>query len=599
MRCQNDQNMTTAWVTSLLLIVCVSSFQTTLFAVPNGQTPATSADAKALAYIDLLAAGKFDEAAATFDPGMAKAMSVAQLKDAWNSVQTAGGKLKSKKVVKTDKVKQGGVEYEAVVVNCEFEKASFDSRLVYSPGGKLSGMFFRPAQVRFVGKEELWLGELNAGLTKLRILIHLGKNSDKKDIATFDSLDQGQKGLAFDVVTAGDNKVRLESTQLKVVYEGAFDAERKELKGTWKQGLIPLTLHLKLVDVEPEAKRPQMPKGPFPYDEHQVTFDSLEPSVKLAGTLTTPKSPGPHPAVILITGSGAQDRDETIFAHKPFWVIADHLTRRGIAVLRVDDRGVGGSSGPTDCDSCDFAKDVEGGIAFLKTRKEIDAKKIGLCGHSEGGLIALMIAAESKDPAFIVLLAGSTIPGKEILYGQGAALLKAAGASDADQAAQRKIQEKLFAIVSSTKDNTAAKTAMKAAIEELSKSLSEEASKALKDNEAATAGQLSMLTSKWFRFFLNYDPRVAAEKITCPVFALNGSLDLQVLPKDNLPALKGALSKAGNRDFEVREYPKLNHLFQTCETGQVSEYGRIEETISPQVLEDISAWITKRMLAAK
>lgn len=563
------------------------------------QKSSTGASEKALAYLDLLAAGKFDEAAATFDPAMAKAMSVAQLKEAWNSVQSPSGKLKSKKVVKSDKVKQGDIEYEAIIVNCEFEKASVDSRLVYAPDGKLSGMFFRPAQARFVGKEELWLGELSAGLTKLRILIHLGKNSDKKDIATFDSLDQGQKGLVFDVVTLTDNKVRLESTPLKIVYEGAFDTERKELKGTWKQGLIPLTLDLKLVDVEPTAKRPQMPKGPFPYDEHQVTYASLAPEVKLAGTLTVPKGPGPHPAVILITGSGAQDRDETIFGHKLFWVLADHLTRRGIAVLRVDDRGVGGSSGPADADSSDFAKDVQGGLAYLKTRKEIDAKKIGLLGHSEGGLIALMIAGESKEPAFIVLLAGSTIPGKEILYGQGAALLKAAGASEADQIAQRKIQEKLFAIVSSTKDSTAAKAAMKTAMGELVQTLSEEARSTLKDNEAAAVGQLSMLTSKWFRFFLDYDPRAAAEKVTCPVFAINGSLDLQVLPQDNLPPLKAALTKAGNQDFEVREYAKLNHLFQTCESGQISEYGRIEETIAPQVLEDIANWITKRMLAAK
>ena len=358
-------------------------------------------------------------------------------------------------------------------------------------------MFFRPAPPRFVGKEELWLGELNAGLTKLRILIHLGKNADKKDIATFDSLDQGQNGLVFDGVTITDKKVRLESTQLKVVYEGTFDAERKELKGSWKQGLIPLTLNLKLVDVAPTAKRPQTPKGPFPYDEHQVTYPSLAPEVKLAGTLTVPKNAGPHPAVILITGSGAQDRDETIFAHKPFFVIADYLTRRGIAVLRVDDRGVGGSSGPADADSSDFAKDVQGGIAFLKTRQEIDPNKIGLLGHSEGGMIALMIAAESKDPAFIVLLAGSTIPGKDILYGQGAALLKAAGASEADLAAQRKMQETLFAILSKSKNNDAAKAAMKTAMEELAQSLSEEAMKTLKDNEAAAMGQYALLTSNF------------------------------------------------------------------------------------------------------
>jgi uncharacterized protein len=558
-----------------------------------------SAPEKALAYLDLLAAEKFDEAFDTFDAEMAKVMPSGKLKQEWNHLQSVGGKLKSKKVVKSDKVKQGDVEYEAVIVACEFEKSAFDMRLVYSPNGKLSGMFTRPAQARFVGKEELWLGELNAGLTKLRILIHLGKNADKKEIATFDSLDQGQKGLAFDVVSVTDNKVRLESTPFKIVYEGTFDSDHKELKGTWKQNHVPLTLNLKLVDVEPTAKRPQTPQGPFPYDEFQVTYASLDPEVKLAGTLTVPKGAGSHPAVILITGSGAQDRDETIFSHKPFWVIADFLTRRGIAVLRVDDRGVGGSTGPADADSSDFAKDVQGGIAFLKTRKEIDPQKIGLLGHSEGGLIALMVAAESNEPAFLVLLASSAVSGKEILFGQGDALLKAAGATESERQAQRKIQEKLFEIVAATKDNSAAQEAMKLAMKEVAKTFDEATAKSLQENEAAAIGQLSRLTTKWFRFFLEYDPGAAAEKVTCPVLALNGSLDLQVLPGDNLPALRAALTKANNKDFEIREYPKLNHLFQTCETGQVSEYGRIEETIAPQVLEDVAAWISKRMLTAK
>lgn len=579
----------------LWLLALFCAIQTSI-SIAQDSPAKSEASNKALAYVDFLTAGEFEKAAATFDAGMTKAMPVARLKEDWNTLVTAGGKLKSRKVVKTDKRKQGGIEYEAVVVNCEFEKAAFDLTLVYTPDGKLTGMFTRPAAPRFVGKEELWLGELSVGFTKLRILIHLGKNADKKDIATFDSLDQGQKGIAFDVVTITETKVKLENTQLKLIYEGSFDAERKELKGTWRQGLAPLTLHLKLVDVEPEAKRPQTPKAPFPYDEQQVTYDSLAPGVKLAGTLTIPKTAGPHPAVILITGSGAQDRDETIFAHKPFFVIADALTRRGIAVLRVDDRGVGGSTGSPDATSADFAEDVKGGVAFLKTRKEIHPQKIGLLGHSEGGIIALMIAAEQKDTAFIVLLAGSTISGKEVLFGQGDALLKASGASEADRATQRKIQEKLFAVVSSTKDNVAAQKAMKAALDELMPSLTEEARKSLKENEAAALGQLSTLTSKWFRFFLDYDPRTAAERVACPVFALNGSLDLQVLPQDNLPALKTALAKAGNKDFEVREYPKLNHLFQTSETGQVSEYGRIEETIAPQVLIDIGDWIVKRML---
>jgi uncharacterized protein len=559
-------------------------------------TPKSSAADNALAYVDMLAAGEFEKAAATFEPNMAKAMSVAQLKDAWNSVQSVGGKLKSRKVAQTDKVRQAEIEYDAVIVNCEFEKASFDSRLVYAPDGKLSGMFFRPAKPKFVGKEELWLGELNAGLTKLRIMIHLGKNENKKDIATFDSLDQGQKGLVFDAVTVDGNKIKLESKQLGLAFEGEFNEARTEVGGKWKQGLIPLTLNLKLVDVEPEAKRPQTPKAPFPYDSHELSYESQSKGVKLAGTLTIPEGKGPFPAVVLITGSGSQDRDETIFGHKPFFVLADHLTRQGIAVLRVDDRGVGGSSGPVEATSAEYADDVRAGVAQLKSRPEIDAKKIGLLGHSEGGIIALMIAADSKDIAFIVLMASSAFPGKDILFQQGEALLKASGASETELAMQRQIQTKLFEIIAATADNTAAQKAMEIAVAELAKTLDEENRKLLTDQEAQVKSQLKTLTGKWFRFFLSYDPAKAAEKVTCPVLALNGELDLQVLPKENLGVIEAALKKGKNGDFQIKQFRKLNHLFQTCETGQVSEYGRIEETIAPQVLDEISGWIVKRFV---
>lgn len=556
----------------------------------------STASLKAIEFIDLLATGEFEKAVATFDATMAKVMPAEQLKKEWQSVAEPGGKLRSRSVLKSDKLKQGTVEYEAVIVACDFEKRLMESRLVYSADGKLSGMFFRPAKPRFVGKEELWIGELNAGVTKLRILIHLGKNAEKKDIATFDSLDQNQKGIAFDVVTVDEKKVKLELKAAGIVYEGTFSADRKELSGSWKQGLIPLTLKLKPIDVEPEAKRPQTPKGPFPYDEHQVTYDSLAPDVKLAGTLTVPKTKGPHPAVLLITGSGSQDRDETIFEHKPFWVIADHLTRRGIAVLRVDDRGVGGSKGTLDASSADFAEDVKAGIEFLKTRTEIDSKKIGLLGHSEGGMIALMIAAEKKDVAFIVLLAGSAFPGSTILFQQTEAILKASGVPDKDRETQRQIQEKVYKIVSTTADNAAAQKAMKEVVAEVVKSLDSETQKTLKENEAATSSNYAVLTSRWFRFFLDYDPAKAAEKVTCSVLALNGENDLQVLPKENLGSLENALKKGGNSDFTIRQYPKLNHLFQTSESGHVSEYGRIEETISPKVLEDIGDWISMRTL---
>ncbi len=591
------QSFLSSTLIALLLAVLLSfpCLSRGLSRAQDPKPPESVATANALAFIDLLAAGDFEKAAGTLDAGMAKVMSAKQLTKEWESVAIPGGKLKSRSVLKADKVKQGNVEYEVVFVACEFEKRPMESKLVYAPDGKLSGMFFRPAKPKFAGKEELWLGELNARLTKLRILIHLGKNADKKDIATFDSVDQGQKGIAFDMVTIDGKKAKFELKQAGIVYEGEFNEGRTEFSGNWKQGLIPLSLKLKLVDVEPDVKRPQTPKGPFPYDEIQVNYDSLSPDVKLAGTLTAPKGKGPHPAVLLITGSGSQDRDETIFGHKPFFVIADYLTRRGIAVLRVDDRGVGGSKGTLEATSADFAEDVKAGLAFLKSRPEIDAKKLGLLGHSEGGLIALMVAAESKDTAFIVLLAGSAFTGKEILFQQGDALMKVSGATEKERVLQRQIQESLFSIVSSTADDAAAHKAMQEAVAEFAKTQDEETRKRLEENEQATKSGYATLTGKWFRFFLDYDPAKAAERVTCPVLALNGEKDLQVLPKENLGAISAALKKSGNKDFEVREYPRLNHLFQTCQTGAVSEYGQIEETISPQVLEDVGAWISKRM----
>lgn len=552
--------------------------------------------AKALAYIDLLAAGQFQQAAATFDPAMAKGMSVDQLRDAWNSVAAQGGKLKGREVLSSEKVTERGAQYTAVIVACDFEKAPMESRLVYGPDGKLSGMFFRPARPRIVGKEELWLGDLQAGPVKLRIMLHLGEDAKKNKVAFFDSLDQGQKGIPFDSVKIDGKKARFEAKQLGVIYEGEFNDDRTEFKGAWKQGPSSLTLNLKPVEsAASEGNRPQTPKGPFPYDSKDVSYPSLDPEVKIAGTLTLPRGAGPHPAVLLITGSGAQDRDETIFGHKPFWVIADYLTRRGIAVLRVDDRGVGGSTGPADSTSQDFAQDVKGGLAFLRSQPEIDPKRIGLLGHSEGGVIALMVAAEDPQVAFLVLMAGSALPGKEVLLQQGEAILKAGGASPEALATQRKMQETLFEIVDRTPDNAAALAAMEKAVAELSKSLDNESRKAFEEQGGQMTARLKMITGNWFRFFLKYDPREAAAKVKCPVLALNGEKDLQVLPKENLAALEAALKKADNRDFEVRELPGLNHLFQTCETGHLAEYGRIEETISPKVLETIGDWISKRM----
>jgi pimeloyl-ACP methyl ester carboxylesterase len=344
-----------------------------------------------------------------------------------------------------------------------------------------------------------------------------------------------------------------------------------------------------------EMSRPQNPKKPYPYDEIEVSYENKLHGIKLTGALTVPRSKGPFPAVILITGSGPQDRDETILGHKPFLVLADYLTRRGIAVLRVDDRGVGGSTGSLwGSTSADFAEDVLAGVAFLKGRKEINPAQIGLIGHSEGGMIAPMVASRSKDIAFIVSLAGPGVPCDEILYTQSAAGLKLAKARPEALTLLRTLQDRLFATIRAEKDHAQSEKKFRAAVEEITSKLSNDEKKQAALAQDVVEEQASILQTTWGRYFLDYDPRPALRKVTCPVLALNGAKDVQVDVSVNLRAIEAALKEAGNKDVTIRELPGLNHMFQTCQTGAVSEYFAIEETLAPVVLETLADWITKR-----
>jgi pimeloyl-ACP methyl ester carboxylesterase len=302
--------------------------------------------------------------------------------------------------------------------------------------------------------------------------------------------------------------------------------------------------------------------------------------------------------MILISGSGAQDRDETIFQHRPFLVLADTLTRRGVAVLRVDDRGVGGSTGSTSrSTSEDFAGDVLAGIAFLKSRPEIDTQKIGLAGHSEGGLIAPMVAARSNDVAFIVLLAGTGLPGDEVMYAQGRLISKVMGADEKALDKERDIQKQLFEIVKTEPNHDKMAMRLREAIKTMWSKLSEEERKAVGDADSFVQSQARMVESPWFRFFLTFDPRPTLAMVRCPVLALNGEKDLQVPPKVNLAEIEKALKKGGNARVTVKELPGLNHLFQTCKTGSVTEYGAIEETIAPVALKTIADWVVEQVKA--
>jgi pimeloyl-ACP methyl ester carboxylesterase len=445
--------------------------------------------------------------------------------------------------------------------------------------------------------EGIWLGPLKIGKQELRIAFHLTE-TDGKLSAKMDSLDQGAKGLAIPEATFEGGVVRLASKGLNVAFEGKLNKDATEIAGDFKQGPNSFPLTLKRVDKLPAPNRPQEPKRPFPYREEEITFENKKAKAKFAGTLTLPKgSGGPFAAVLLITGSGLQNRDEEIFDHKPFLLIADYLTRRGLAVLRVDDRSVGGSTGDVSrATTADFAEDIEAGVEYLKSRKDIDATQIGLIGHSEGGVIAPIVASRSKDIAFIVLLAGSGVTGEELLLEQNRLVMNASGAKKLAVEVQLKLLGMVMPIVKKEADPQAAQKLVLEEFARLKEKASDEEKKELTVRENSDLKTLvKQLSSPWFRYFLMLDPRPSLRKVQCPVLALIGQKDLQVPPKMNLNEIAKALKEGGNKDFACKEMPNVNHLFQTCKTGRPTEYPVIEETMAPVVLETMANWILERV----
>ena len=443
--------------------------------------------------------------------------------------------------------------------------------------------------------EGIWQGKLKVPGTELSIVFKISQNPEGTLTATLDSPDQGVTGIPVEEVIFKDNTLHLEVKSVGGVYEGKVSEDFLVIEGEWKQsgGTFPLTL--KRVDKAVEILRPQVPKKPYPYIEEEVAYENKEAGITLAGTLTLPPGKGPSPVVLLISGSGPQDRNETIYNHHPFLVLADYLTRQGIAVLRVDDRGVGESTGDfSQATSVDFASDVLAGIEYLKTRKEINPEQIGLIGHSEGGLIAPMVAVKSPDVAFIILMAGTGLTGEEILYLQGALISRAMGVSEEDIAKNRQFNEKIFSVIKEEKDKKNAEERLRQMFMEDWEKMSDEKKEQIGDPEVFLKAQLQNLLSPWLKFFLIYDPKPTLSKVKCPVLAINGEKDLQVPPKENLSAIEEALKVGGNQNYTIKELPNLNHLFQTAQTGLPAEYAKIEETISPVALKIISDWILEQ-----
>lgn len=431
-----------------------------------------------------------------------------------------------------------------------------------------------------------WHGTLEFPGAKLRLVLHL---SDENGVwqASLDSPDQGAKGISGSQVKYTGNVLEIEFESIRAAYKGTFENDR--ISGIFTQNNAPIPLNFQRGELKTE--RPQEPRPPFPYVAEEVVFENPQAGIRLAGTLTLPQKEGKFPAVVLISGSGPQNRDEELAGHKPFWVLADYLTRRGIAVLRFDDRGVGQSGGTFAGGTTeDFATDAAAAVRYLKQRREINPLEIGLIGHSEGGCIAPMVAAADPDVAFIVSLAGMGVRGQELLLRQAADITKAMGVPESEVVKKVAFNREAFGIVARYPDHQAV---------HLLDSLITQNIAVLVDTKTLTpvlqkqfVQQLvNQFSRPWIRYFISFDPAPYWERVKCPVLALNGEKDLQVTPRENLEAIRKALEKGGNKRIKIVYLPGLNHLFQECQSGLPSEYAFIQQTFSPEAMAVIAKWI--------
>lgn len=439
-----------------------------------------------------------------------------------------------------------------------------------------------------------WNGLLAVQGQKLRLVFNISKVENVLQ-ATMDSPDQNAFGIPVSDVSFANNQLKVVVKQIGLEYNGTLQGD--SIVGTFNQMGLKAPLVLTQTKIEVKApERPQNPKAPFPYAAEDVTFANAQANIKLAGTLTLPDTKGKVPAVVLISGSGPQNRDEELMGHKPFLVLADHLTRNGFAVLRFDDRGVGQSEGDfAKATSFDFATDAKAAIDYLKTRSDIDASKIGLMGHSEGGLVAPIVASQHPaDVGFIVLLAGPGLPGSQIILLQQELIGRASGTSETELELGRRANELIFAEVYKTKDPEALRTEITSILKAFIDEKPEIVPQGLSPEQYMSM-QINQLLTPWMLNFLTYDPVPALEKVRCPVLAINGEIDLQVPPKENLSKIAEALQKGGNKEVTTLELTGLNHLFQECETGAPAEYAQIEQTMSPKALDAITGWLKKEV----
>jgi alpha/beta superfamily hydrolase len=453
------------------------------------------------------------------------------------------------------------------------------------------------AQVNFSGT---WNGTLNVA-GSIRLVLHVTQAQDGKYSGKLDSPDQHVTGIDCDKVTVAGKTLTFTIDKIKVSYTGNL-LNDTTLSGTFTQGVnLPLDFHRTNIPfVAKTVIRPQTPKPPFPYKSEEVIYNGN--GLQYGGTITIPQGNGPFPAVLLITGSGQQDRDETIFDHKPFAVLADALTRDGFVVLRVDDRGKGNSTGDfINSTTADFAKDVNTSVDYLKSRHEVNDKKIGLLGHSEGGMIAPMVASQRSDINFIVLMAAPGVKIINLITEQNAAVQETTGIDSVTATNFKPYYRRILETALSTPDTAQLTQKTLNALNEFATKTDSNALQNLQifypQDKLRYALEINAaVTNPWFRYFIQFDPQPYLTNLRkVKVLALNGSKDIQVIAQQNLPAIQSALEQGRTKKFEVKEMPGLNHLFQTCTTCSVAEYAELQETIAPPVLQTITDWLNKNV----
>ncbi|MDR1201175.1 MAG: alpha/beta hydrolase [Tannerellaceae bacterium] len=423
-----------------------------------------------------------------------------------------------------------------------------------------------------------WYGSIDMGGFNMRIVFDI-KQSGYEYTAIMQSPDQTEEEIPVTAVTCEKNKLIIRIDNIDFLYKGTIGKDGI-IKGSFTQMGQTQKLDLSHTEIA-SVTHSQEPIPPFPYKVENVTFENKEAGIRLTGTLTLPKSSDNVTTVVLISGSGPQNRDEEIMGHKPFLVLADYLTRQGIAVLRFDDRGVGESQGNySEATLADFAADVKAAVDYLKTRKEINKDKIGLIGHSEGGCIAFMLASQNV-PAFIITLAGVGVTGPELLAMQRKALFQATAIPDEyiNQFNDYMAEAQQIAVKAKS-------------VYELREGITKIFTGTPVEKQIEPA--IQQLSSPEIVSFLQYDPKEYFKNIQCPVFALNGMRDLQVPSAENLSAILNDVTANGNKNVRTKPYFNLNHLFQTARTGLPSEYGAIEETFNEEALNDLSEWIKER-----